>query len=100
MSRPLQAGEAGRILLFNKLNFDWADAGHTCKLHVTLKDSGVTNIYGPMDAVVGFPLQAQITTTADMFPDPGSYRVQVVTYLGGDIQLRSEMDTIPVAKNT
>lgn len=97
-NRPIQAGEVGRELLFSQLNVDWADLGHTIKLHVTLKDSGVTNTYN-MSAVASFPLQGKILTTAEMFPDAGTYRVQVVSYDGTDPALRSEMGTIVVADN-
>lgn len=97
-NRPIQAGEVGRELLFSSLNVDWAALGHTIKLHVTLKDSGVTSIYN-MSAVASFPLQGKISTTAVMFPDPGAYRVQVVSYDGSDPALRSEMGTIVVADN-
>lgn len=98
MSRPIQAGEVGRELLFTRLNVDWAGLGHTLKLHVTKKDTSVTDTYN-MSAVSGAPYQGKILTTSVMFPTSGTYRIQVVSYSGSDPQLRSEMGTINVSDN-
>jgi hypothetical protein len=98
MARPLQAGEADRIILYSNLLLDWAAVPYTLKLHVTKRGSEVTNTYD-MEAVGGQPNQAKIITTTTMFPTEGPYRLQVVAYDGSAIALRSGVATIPVLGN-
>ncbi len=99
MSRALQAGEVGRVITATNLGVDWADLGYTLKLHI-INPSGTLSTDNAMSAVGGSPLEAQITTTATMFPTAGTYRVQVVGYDGASTTLRSEMGTIVVLGNT
>lgn len=99
MSRPLQAGEVGRVITATDLGVDWAGLGYTLKLHI-INSSGTLSTDNSMVAVGGSPMEAEITTTATMFPTAGTYRVQVVAYSGATTTLRSEMASIVVLGNT
>lgn len=98
MSRPIQAGEAGRDLYFTNLNIDWDAAGYTLKLELTHKDTGATGEYD-LEAVPDMPEQAKVATTALMFPLHGTYRAQVVAYSGATPMLRSTVESIVVLNN-
>lgn len=93
--RHLVAGEVGRLITFEDIDFDWAGEGHTLWYRVWASDDDEDYEDYQMTALAD-PESGLLTTTAAIWPEGKGYRSKLVSKLAGVDQFMSEDFTMDI----